>query len=156
MGKILHYDGSWLYRYHVLGEEGLPDPGFPPYYDKDFNLQQKSLRLNRLRSILDPAQSAPWILLCRLYMAADICKWNSNWPFLATADVPKIDFSDPTFADIRQQPYHRELALFLKDHKPSFLALKVKSTVGIYNILLKHKTPKVKISGQRYWDKETE
>ena len=25
-----------LYRYHVLGEETLPSPGFPPYYDKEF------------------------------------------------------------------------------------------------------------------------
>ena len=25
-----------LYRYHVLGEDHLPDPGLPPYYDQDF------------------------------------------------------------------------------------------------------------------------
>ena len=25
-----------LYRYHVLGEVTLPDPGYPPYYDKTF------------------------------------------------------------------------------------------------------------------------
>ena len=25
-----------LFRYHVLGEVSLPDPGLPPYYDKDF------------------------------------------------------------------------------------------------------------------------
>ena len=25
-----------LYRYHVLKEHSLPDPGFPPYYDKEF------------------------------------------------------------------------------------------------------------------------
>ena len=25
-----------LYRYHVLGETALPDPGFSPYYDKEF------------------------------------------------------------------------------------------------------------------------
>ena len=23
-----------LYRYHVLQEHSLPDPGYPPYYDK--------------------------------------------------------------------------------------------------------------------------
>jgi hypothetical protein len=27
---------SWLFRYHVLGEEGVPDPGYRPYYTKDF------------------------------------------------------------------------------------------------------------------------
>ena len=25
-----------LFRYHVLGEESLPNPGFPPYYDSEF------------------------------------------------------------------------------------------------------------------------
>ena len=25
-----------LFRYHVLGENSLPDPGIPPYYDRDF------------------------------------------------------------------------------------------------------------------------
>ena len=25
-----------LFRYHVLGEESLPDPGIPPFYDKKF------------------------------------------------------------------------------------------------------------------------
>ena len=25
-----------LYRYHVLGEDSLEDPGFPPYYDNEF------------------------------------------------------------------------------------------------------------------------
>ena len=25
-----------LFRYHVLGESNLPDPGFTPYYDRDF------------------------------------------------------------------------------------------------------------------------
>ena len=25
-----------LFRYHVLGEHTLPDPGLSPYYDKDF------------------------------------------------------------------------------------------------------------------------
>ena len=25
-----------LYRYHVLGEDSLPDPGLTPYYDKKF------------------------------------------------------------------------------------------------------------------------
>ena len=27
---------SWLYRYHVLGETNLPDPGYTPYYDVKF------------------------------------------------------------------------------------------------------------------------
>ena len=31
--SLLH---EHLYRYHVLGEHTLPDPGFTPYYDKDF------------------------------------------------------------------------------------------------------------------------
>ena len=25
-----------LFRYHILGEVSLPDPGLPPYYDKEF------------------------------------------------------------------------------------------------------------------------
>ena len=91
-------------------------------------------------------------------MAANICRWNSDWPFLSTPDVPKIDFSDPLYAELKilPQPYHRELALFLRDHKPAFKALKEKSTVGIYNLLLKHNTPKVEKSGQEYWNKETQ
>ena len=31
--SLLH---EHLYRYHVLGEHTLPDPGFTPYYDKEF------------------------------------------------------------------------------------------------------------------------
>ena len=31
--SLLH---EHLYRYHVMGEHSLPDPGFTPYYDKDF------------------------------------------------------------------------------------------------------------------------
>ena len=27
---------SWLFRYHVLGEADLPDPGVPPYYSGSF------------------------------------------------------------------------------------------------------------------------
>ena len=27
---------TWLYRYHVLEEEGLPDPGYTPYYNHEF------------------------------------------------------------------------------------------------------------------------
>ena len=27
---------SWLYRFHVLGESELPNPGFTPYYDQKF------------------------------------------------------------------------------------------------------------------------
>ena len=27
---------SWLYKYHVEGDTDLPDPGFPPFYDKQF------------------------------------------------------------------------------------------------------------------------
>ena len=122
---------------------------------KDFDLQQTSLRLNRMRLTLDPTQTAPWVLLARLYTAADVCRWNNNWPFLNTPDVPKIDFRDPTYADIKYQPYHQELSLFLKDHKKPFLNLTVPSTAGIYYILLKHKTPKVKISGKEYWNKVT-
>ena len=31
--SLLH---EHLYRYHVMGEHSWPDPGFAPYYDKDF------------------------------------------------------------------------------------------------------------------------
>ena len=122
---------------------------------KDFHLQQKSLRLNRMRLILDPNQTAPWVLLARLYSAADICRWNDNWPFLSSQNVPKIDFQDPTYKGIPYQPYHQELSIFLKEHKTAFLKIIVPSTVGIYNLLLKHKTPKVEIAGKDYWNKET-
>ena len=27
---------SWLYRYHVEGNDRIPDPGFPPYYSRSF------------------------------------------------------------------------------------------------------------------------
>ena len=27
---------SWLFRYHVMGEEGLPNPGVPPFYSVNF------------------------------------------------------------------------------------------------------------------------
>ena len=32
-GSLFH---SWLFRYHVLRETSLPDPGFTPYYDRNF------------------------------------------------------------------------------------------------------------------------
>ena len=27
---------SWLYRFHIEGEDNLPNPGFTPYYDRNF------------------------------------------------------------------------------------------------------------------------
>ena len=27
---------SWLFRYHVLGEQDLPNPGMPPFYSNNF------------------------------------------------------------------------------------------------------------------------
>ena len=32
-GSLFH---SWLFRYHILGDKSLPDPGFTPYYDRNF------------------------------------------------------------------------------------------------------------------------
>ena len=37
---------STLFRYHVLGETDLPDPGYPPYYSKEFFLTIKSVHEN--------------------------------------------------------------------------------------------------------------
>ena len=125
---------------------------------KDFQFQQQSLRINRLRLILDPAQKSPWIRLARLYMAADICRWNNDWPFLNSPQVPKIDFHNPENSSLRSkiQPYHRELTNFLRDHKRQFLKLKDPSTANIYKIMLKHRTPRIGISGKNYWNRETE
>ena len=123
---------------------------------KNFQLQQNSLRLNRLRLILDPAQNAPWIRLIRLYTATDICRWNTEWPFLNAPTIPKINFQDPNSADLRLQPYHRELIVFLRDHKKAFLNLKLPSTSSIYHILLKNRTPHIRISGQNYWNCATD
>ena len=35
---------SWLYRYHVLGETHLPDPGYTPYYNQHFFLEIKKVK----------------------------------------------------------------------------------------------------------------
>ena len=114
-------------------------------------------RINRMRLILDPAQNAPWVRLARLYTASNICRWNMDWPFLNGPNIPKIDFHD--FGNgpyrLRLQPYHREFAEFLRDHKREFLKLKIISTSSIYGILLKNNTPRVRIHGQVYWNGET-
>ena len=125
---------------------------------KDFDLQQTSLRLNRLRLTLDQTNNAPWTLLTRLYTAADICRHNNDWPFLNSPTVPKINFQDPDNSSLRLrlQPYHLELQEFLRVHKRSFLKLKNPSTSSIYNILLKHKQPHIWITSQTYWNAETE
>ena len=35
---------SSLFRYHVLGEESIPDPGFPPFYTREFFMKIKEVR----------------------------------------------------------------------------------------------------------------
>ena len=42
---------SWLYRYHVEGEETLPNPGYPPYYDKRFS---DAIRFVKEKTPLNP------------------------------------------------------------------------------------------------------
>ena len=36
---------SSLYRYHVLGDDTIPDPGFPPFYSKDFFAKIREVHL---------------------------------------------------------------------------------------------------------------
>ena len=97
---------------------------------KNFQLQQNSLRLNRYRLILDPTKNAPWIRLLRLYSAAEICRWNNEWPFLSSPTFPKIDFFNPDYALLRLQPYHSFLeiteqhclTLRILQHLPSIIS----------------------------------
>ena len=56
---------SALYKYHVLGEqEGVPDPGFTPYYNKEFfNTIQKvhdKSPLNPVQMTWDNGTSTCW------------------------------------------------------------------------------------------------
>ena len=111
----------------------------------DFTLQTRSLRLNRLRKILDKDDNSPWILLPRFYIARTISSIHPEWDFLANPQYPKYNGKDPP-------PYLRELPDFLRDNKPSYLNLKIHSTKTIYRILLLRKRQHTVITGQKYWD----
>ena len=123
----------------------------------DFDLQQRSLRLNRLSKIVDPQCNTSWLHIPRLYTAQTILLYNTNWPFLSSPNIPKTDFQDINNAHIHIPPYFREIINFFRDHKPQFLALQDSTnlqpitTHTIYLLLLKHKSAHTPITSQTYW-----
>ena len=118
----------------------------------DFNLQQKSLRLNRLRHVLDPDNSSNWIILPRLYLASEILRHNNEWMFLQ--NKPRIDYADPIIRSLHIDPpfYLRELLDFLREYKYRFLEMPIQSTHTIYQLQLKDKAARVQLPSQHHWN----
>ena len=86
-----------MYRFHILGETSLPDPGFTPYYDREFfsvllSYQEKSnmniiaLTIKQWYQMLladtvlmSPAtDNSPQVLLP---VRTEILHPNTDWPF---------------------------------------------------------------------------
>ena len=120
----------------------------------DVKLQQRSLRMNRLRHILDPKSSATWLTLPRLYLGNEILRRNNEWMFFSRPDIPKIVYSDPVIREmnINIPFYLREFLDFLRDHKYRFLIIKQPTTHKLYQMFLKDKAAHLPILSQRYWN----
>ena len=120
----------------------------------DFDLQQKSLRINRLRHILDQQQNSTWLTLPRLYLGDEILRRNNEWMFLASPTIPKIHYADPTirYFNINIPFYLREFLDFLRDYKHRFLLIKNPSTHLIYQMFLKNKWATTRINSEYYWN----
>ena len=54
---------STLFRYHVVGETGIPDPGFPPFYPKDFFTKIKDVYLKPSFNVTTMSQKQWYKLL---------------------------------------------------------------------------------------------
>ena len=89
---------STLYRYHVLGETTLPNPGFPPFYCQDFFAKIREVHLetplnvskmtekqwyrvlledNCTMEVDDNGQSNN--TLCRVERASQLTDWERSW-----------------------------------------------------------------------------
>ena len=118
---------------------------------KDFNMQQLSLRINRMRHILDPTKNSHWVRLNRLYTAERITLHNTEWPFLA--HVPTIHFEHNRHLHART--WHNELTEHLRTSKKKLLRLNPPSTRGIYGYKLLDLWCRTEISGEAYWNRVT-
>ena len=118
----------------------------------DFHLQQRSLRMNRLRHILDPSCTAMWVMLPRLYLGNEIFRRNNEWIFFQT--LPKIDYEDPNirYFNINVPFYLQEFLEFLRKYKYPFLRIKNPSTHLIYQMFLRDKAAATKLTCQDYWN----
>ena len=120
----------------------------------DFDLQQKSLRLNRLQHIFNPNLNSTWLILPRLYLGDEILRRNNNWMFLASPTIPKIHYADPMvrYLKINIPFYLHELLDFLRTHKHKFLRIKTPTTHLIYNMFLKDKWAKTVVKSEHFWN----
>ena len=56
----------------------------------DLKIQQKALRISKLKHILDPLNDLSWLVIPRLCTASTITRYNTEWPFLASPDTPRL------------------------------------------------------------------
>ena len=89
---------SLLFRYHVLGETSLPDPGYPPYYSLDFfsKIRQVHLETPLNVSYMSEKQWYQFLLedscimevdmegnssmkMCRVERASPGTDWEKSW-----------------------------------------------------------------------------
>ena len=112
----------------------------------DFQLQTRSLRLNRAGIVLTNFEDSAWMLMTRYYTAGNIFPHHPEFAALAEANVPMYA-GRPT--DL--PPYHRELPDFLRDHKEEYLRLNPATTHNIYQLLLMSRQPNVRMTGELYW-----
>ena len=54
---------SLLYRYHVLGDTSVPNPGLPPFYSKDFFLTIQTVANESNKNIFDMTEKEWYSLL---------------------------------------------------------------------------------------------
>ena len=118
----------------------------------DLKIQQKALRISKLKHILDPLNDLSWLVIPRLYTASTITRYNTEWPFLASPDTPRIDFQDPINSHLSIPEHLYDIIKILKDHKRAYRNLKDPTTRCIYKILIKHKHSITKITGEAYWN----
>ena len=118
----------------------------------DFNLQQKSLRINRLRHILNPNLSSTWLTLPRLYLGDQILRRNNDWMFFQS--IPHINYEDPIirYFNINTPFYLQEFLEFLRKYKYGYLLMKTPSTRLIYQMFLKDRAAAIRLTCQDYWN----
>ena len=88
---------STLFRYHVVGETGIPDPGFPPFYPKDFFSKIREVYLKPSFNVTTMSQKQWYNLLLenctmelgdgdemtyipsRVEVASPLTDWKKTW-----------------------------------------------------------------------------
>ena len=105
MQSLFH---SILFRYHVLDETSLPDPGFPPYYSKEFFCKIRQVHLESPMNVFHMTEKMWYRLLledncimeegeyikCRVERMTPNTEWERCW---ALARLPGLGPGNVSF-----------------------------------------------------------